>query len=130
MALILIIDDSSYQRRLVRKFVETQGHEVIEATNGHEGMEMMRAHTPDCVLLDLIMPETNGFELLATLQKQKSTTPAIVITADVQTSTYKQCLELGAAAVVNKPVEYQLLSNTINRVLGSPTSDPKGLKDL
>ena len=73
MALILIIDDSSYQRRLVRKFVETQGHEVIEATNGHEGMEMMRAHTPDCVLLDLIMPETNGFELLATLQKQKST---------------------------------------------------------
>jgi len=119
MAFILIIDDSSYQRRLIRRFVEAEGHQTIEASNGREGLEMITAHAPDCVLLDLIMPESNGFELLATLQQQQSTTPVIVITADVQTSTHKQCKELGAAAVVNKPVDHESLRQVITQVLGS-----------
>ena len=123
MALILIIDDSSYQRRLIRKFIEIQGHQTIEATNGNEGLEMIATHTPDCILLDLIMPEASGFELLETLQKQSSNIPAVVITADVQTSTHKQCIELGAAAVVNKPVDSEQLRQTIDQILGPREED-------
>jgi CheY-like chemotaxis protein len=119
MALILVIDDSSYQRRLVRKYVEMQEYQVIEAVNGREGLEMITAHSPDCVLLDLMMPETNGFELLETLQKQQSKIPVVVITADVQTSTHQQCLQLGATAVVNKPVNQQELYQILARILGS-----------
>ncbi|MFC1975107.1 response regulator transcription factor [Chloroflexota bacterium] len=118
MALILIIDDSSYQRRLIRKFIEIQGHQTIEATNGNEGLEMIDTHAPDCILLDLIMPEASGFELLETLQKQNSKIPAVVVTADVQASTHKQCLDLGAAAVVNKPVDSKQLRKTIEQILG------------
>ena len=119
MALILVIDDSSYQRRIIRRFVESQGHQVIEAGNGREGLEMITTHAPDCILLDLIMPETNGFELLETLQKQQSKIPAVVISADVQTSTHKQCKDLGAAAVVNKPVDQQELYKILAQILGS-----------
>jgi CheY-like chemotaxis protein len=119
MALILVIDDSAYQRRIIRRFVENQGHQVIEAANGREGLEMITAHAPDCILLDLIMPETNGFELLEILQKQQSKIPAVVISADVQTSTHKQCKDLGAAAVVNKPVDQEQLRRTISQILES-----------
>jgi CheY-like chemotaxis protein len=117
MALILIVDDSSYQRRLVRKFVEVKDHQVIEATNGAEALELISMHNPDCILLDLIMPQTNGFELLESLQKQGSTIPAVVVTADVQTSTRQQCIDLGAAAVVNKPVDSETLHQTLDQIL-------------
>ena len=118
MAKILIIDDSAFQRRLLRKLIELQGHEVIEAINGQEGLAIITTQQPDCIFLDLIMPEYNGFELLENLQQQKITIPAIVVTADVQTSTHKQCLELGATAIVNKPVNsnrlHQILAKTLD----------------
>jgi len=117
MALILIIDDSAFQRRLMRKLIELQGHNVIEATNGMEGLDAIITQSPDCVFLDLIMPESNGFELLEKLQQQKIDVPAVVVTADVQTSTYEQCLGLGAMAVVNKPVDNKVLHETLIRAL-------------
>ncbi|MBN1219353.1 MAG: response regulator [Anaerolineae bacterium] len=120
MALILIIDDSIYQRRVLRRFVELQGgHQAIEAANGREGLEIIATHKPDCVLLDLIMPGTNGFELLEQIQQLESSIPMIVITADVQTSTHKQCLELGAAAVINKPVDSEQLQQILDNVLSA-----------
>ena len=117
MALILIIDDSAFQRRLMRKFIEFQGHKVIEATNGHEGLNLITTQSPDCVFLDLIMPQSDGFELLENLQQQNVKIPAVVVTADVQTSTHEQCLELGAAAIVNKPVNSDTLQQTLAKVL-------------
>ena len=119
MALILIIDDSAFQRRLMRKLIERQGHNIIEATNGTEGLNAIITQSPDCVFLDLIMPESNGFELLENLQQQKINVPSVVVTADVQTSTHEQCLELGAIAVVNKPVDSEILHQILLRALGS-----------
>jgi CheY-like chemotaxis protein len=119
MALILIIDDSSYQRRLIRRFIEAKGHQIIEAVNGRDGLEMITTHTPDCVLLDLIMPEASGFDLLETLQQQNIKIPVVVITADVQTSTHRQCKELGAAAIINKPVDSEQLFEVIDQILDS-----------
>jgi CheY-like chemotaxis protein len=118
MAKILIIDDSTFQRRLLRKFIERQGYEVIEAANGQEGLEAITTQSPDCIFLDLIMPDYNGFELLENLQRQKITIPAIVVTADVQTSTHTQCLELGASAIINKPVNSHTLYQILAKILG------------
>lgn len=117
MALILIIDDSAFQRRLMRKLIELEGHNVIEATNGHEGLETILSQSPDCVFLDLIMPESSGFELLENLQQQKFNVPVVVVTADVQTSTHEQCLALGATAIVNKPVNNKTLQKTLIQIL-------------
>ena len=66
-------------------------------------MEAVRTHSPDCVLLDLLMPEMTGREVLQQIQQEGLGIPVIVITADVQTTTRHECLELGATAVLNKP---------------------------
>ena len=117
MARILIVDDSSFQRRLLRKFIELEGHEVVEATNGQEGLNIITTTPPDCIFLDLIMPEFNGFELLESLRQQNSSIPSVVITADVQTSTHQQCLDLGAYDIINKPVDSKKIKNTLAKIL-------------
>lgn len=104
MAQILVIDDSIYQRGQIRRALEPEGHELLEATNGREGLEMVDTSRPDCILLDLIMPETSGLEVLQILHDQRSNVPVIVLTADIQERTRQQCLELGATAFINKPL--------------------------
>ena len=67
MVQILIIDDSTFQRRRVRQAVEAAGYDLLEATNGHEGLEIAVTAMPDCILLDLLMPDMRGEEVLQIL---------------------------------------------------------------
>ncbi len=103
MALILVVEDAWLSRRMMSKVLENNGHTILQATNGREGLEMVRTHKPDCIFLDLLMPEVDGLDVLKTLQDEGSKIPIVVITADIQQSTRQQCLELGAIAVINKP---------------------------
>lgn len=118
MALILVIDDSTFQRHTIRTMVESAGHQVLEARNGREGLELVGTKNPDCILMDLIMPELNGFAMLKAFQDSDSKIPVVVVTADIQQSTYQQCLELGAVAVLNKPIRPDELHKTVQRALG------------
>ena len=118
MALILVIDDSTFQRHMIRTMVESAGHHVLEAGNGREGLQLLGSKKPDCVLMDLIMPELNGFSMLKAFQGSHSKIPVVIVTADIQQSTYKQCLELGAVAVLNKPLRPDELHETIEKALG------------
>jgi len=118
MALILVIDDSTFQRHMIRTMVESAGHHVLEASNGREGLQLLGSKKPDCVLMDLIMPELNGFSMLKTFQGSHSKIPVVIVTADIQQSTYTQCLELGAVAVLNKPLRPDELHKTIQKALG------------
>ena len=118
MALILVIDDSTFQRHMIRTMVESAGHHVLEASNGREGLQLLGSKKPDCVLMDLIMPELNGFSMLKAFQGHDSKIPVVIVTADIQQSTYKQCLELGAVAVLNKPLRPDELHKTIQKALG------------
>lgn len=119
MAKILIIEDSSYQRRKIARVLQAEGHEVVQATNGREGVEMVASTGPDLILLDLIMPEMDGIEVLQELSGQGSEIPTIVHTADIQETTRAACLELGAVAFVNKPARADDLREVVQRVLGS-----------
>lgn len=103
MATILIIDDSKLARTQVRRQLTTAGHNTLEAENGRQGLEMALSEKPDCILLDLLMPEMNGIELLQALAANGVETPKIVVTANIQPSVRSQCLELGAADIINKP---------------------------
>ena len=62
MAKILVVDDSPTQLTNLVKIVESQGHSVVTATNGMQGVEMARSEQPDLVLMDVVMPELNGFQ--------------------------------------------------------------------
>lgn len=103
MALILVVEDAWLSRRMMSKVLENDGHTILQATNGREGLEMVSTHNPECIFLDLLMPEVDGLDVLKTLQDEGSKIPIVVITADIQQSTRQQCLELGAIAVINKP---------------------------
>lgn len=103
MALILIVDDALITRKVIGKTLKAHGYQTIEATEGNEALEMIRQQQPDCILLDLLLPEPNGFDILKILQQENCQIPAIVITADTQETARQRCLNLGARTIIYKP---------------------------
>lgn len=116
MARILIVDDSSFQRRMIRTVVEAEGYEVLEADGGRHGVEMATTHRPDCMLIDLVMPEVDGLAVLERLRDQRLKIPVIVLTADIGEKQSQQCLELGAVAVISKPLKTDEFRHALNKV--------------
>lgn len=119
MALILIVEDALFSRRMLGKILKSQGHQILEATNGYEGLNLARERSPDCILLDLLMPEISGIEVIEQLNAQRLFIPVIVITADIQETSRQHCMELGAVAVVNKPPKPNVLQAAIAKALNA-----------
>jgi CheY-like chemotaxis protein len=119
MARVLLVDDSMYQRIKLRKFLEAAGYEVIEGTDGDEGMAMAANSEPDCMVLDLLMPKVGGMEVLREFHKQHLTLPVIIHTADIQEETKQECLALGAVAFLNKPSREEDLLAAIAKAIQS-----------
>lgn len=125
MAKVLVIDDSSFQRRWIVRALHSLGHETIEAENGYDGLEMLRSDPPDCVTVDLNMPEMDGITFLGNLQSDESPIPVIVVTANIQSEVKKQCQELGAAAFLNKPFKPDELVQAVQHCLDGQDEDQK-----
>ena len=119
MAKILIVDDSQFQRAFLKKALAADGHHFLEASNGREGIDLAHREHPDCILMDLIMPETEGMVVLEQLHEAESDIPLIVVTADIQNQVKQQCLALGARSVLHKPVEPESLRQTVTEILGT-----------
>lgn len=101
---VLIVDDSRVTRRVIARLVQRQGHETLEAENGKVGLALAADEAPDCILLDILMPEMDGIAFLKEAEEQGLTIPVIVMSADAQRpDRARQLLELGARAVVDKP---------------------------
>ncbi len=116
-ALILIIDDSSFQRRMLREWVQAAGHETDEAADGLAGLAQLEERQPAIILSDLLMPRMGGLELLETLADVGSTIPIIIITSNKQATVRERCLSLGAVAVVHKPPNAEELLTLIGEIL-------------
>ncbi len=119
MACIMVIDDSTFARRMTAKVLKAQGNEVLEAESGLDGIEQAQRHRPDCIVLDLLMPEISGFETLKTLNEKGLTIPVVVLSADIQETTRAECLELGAVSFLNKPLNKNELVEVVQGVLCS-----------
>lgn len=117
MSRILIVDDSLFQRRIVSAPLKANGFDVFEAVNGKEGLEKIIEVKPDLILLDILMPEKDGIQVLSELHNSQNTIPVIMLTSDVQDSTRDECLSLGARAFLNKPVKSEELLPVINSIL-------------
>lgn len=116
MAQILVVDDSWLTRRALKNMLEDGGHGVLEASNGLEALTMVDAHCPEIIILDLLMPEMDGFALLGELKKRGSKIPVIVVTADIQDTAREKCLGLGATGFLNKPPKRDELINILNEI--------------
>jgi CheY-like chemotaxis protein len=124
MATILIVDDSALSRRILRSILESGGHAVLEAANGLAGLEHYVLHRPDLVLLDLLMQEMLGLEVLAKLREVDPRARVIVATADIQESTRVMVLEAGACGFVTKPLESGALLAAVQKALAAPADKP------
>lgn len=117
MARILVVDDSLFARMNICSMLEEAGHECRQAGNGREGLAVVLQDPPDCILTDLLMPEMDGIALLAALKENSVPVPAIVLTADIQDSKRRQCLDLGTAGFISKPPRKAELLETVATVL-------------
>ncbi len=103
MSRVLLVDDSMYQRIKLRKLLEAAGYEVIEGSDGDEGLSMAINSEADCMVLDLLMPKVSGMEVLREFHAKHLSLPVVIHTADIQDQTRQECLALGAVAFLNKP---------------------------
>jgi two-component system chemotaxis response regulator CheY len=117
MAVIMIVDDSSFTRRTHRRMIESEGHTVHEATSGMGAIESYFVHRPDLVLLDLTMEDMGGLEVLEKLRELDAGARVIVVSADVQRSTAELVARSGALRFLGKPVSSEELLNTVREAL-------------
>ncbi|MCB9076828.1 MAG: response regulator transcription factor [Anaerolineaceae bacterium] len=113
---ILIADDENRMRRFMQMNLELEGYRVIEASNGLEAIERVRDDLPDLVLLDVMMPELDGFEALRII-RETSTVPVIMLTVRDDEDDKVKGLGLGADDYVTKPFSPRELSSRIQAVL-------------
>lgn len=124
MPRILVTDDSQLTRRILRAILMAQGHEVLEAPSGSIALEMIAAENPDCVFLDLLMPDMDGFEVLNILSERGIRIPVVVLTADIQETVREKCIKMGAVYFLNKPPKEEELSAAIRTALASQKETP------
>ncbi|HEY6871171.1 MAG TPA: response regulator [Geobacteraceae bacterium] len=119
MARILVVDDSLFARLNICEMLRGAGHETVEAENGKVALEKVFAVTPDCVLSDLLMPEMDGIAFLKALREKDSNLPVIVLSADIQETKRKQCLDLGTAGFISKPPKKDEILAMVAHILHS-----------
>ena len=114
MATILVIDDQEPIRVLLRAALEGDGHEVLEASNGLLGLERSRERAADLVILDLLMPEMNGLELLAELNRSVPHVKVIAMSGGLKGEGGLQAAKrLGAHQTFQKPFELRAVLEAV-----------------
>jgi DNA-binding response OmpR family regulator len=116
---ILIADDESGFVMTLRSRLEFEGFEVITALDGKEALEMVPAQQPDLILLDVMMPEVNGYQVCRTLKEDPETSaiPILMLTAKSQESDRFWGIEAGANAYITKPFDMDDLIAKIRYLL-------------
>ena len=119
MAKILIVDDSPSQLLGIQRIVEKLGHESITAEDGAAGVEVAKRELPDMVLMDVVMPNLNGFQATRTLSREATTKhiPVILVTTKDQDTDRMWGLRQGAKAYITKPFSESELSELIVQYL-------------
>ncbi len=104
---ILLIDDEPELVELLKERLESSGYEFVSASNGEEGLIKVGEEAPDFILLDLIMPKMNGYDVCKRLKENPGTKdiPILIITASGTKDLEQKCLALGANAVIMKPYD-------------------------
>ena len=117
VAKILVIDDSMFMRIQLADILGQAGYELVEASDGAQGVDLAEKTRPDCIILDLLLPDMTGQDVLKILRVKRLNAPVIVHTADIQATTREACLELGAKVFLNKPPQRDELLKAIETAL-------------
>ncbi|MDX2214954.1 MAG: response regulator [Oculatellaceae cyanobacterium bins.114] len=119
MSTVLIVDDSQTLRQMLSDLLQKNGIEVVEATNGIEAKEQIRASVPDLVITDLIMPQMNGYELCRWIKNEPATQNLPVLICSTKSEEFDRYwgMKQGADAYITKPFHPPELIKTVKQLL-------------
>lgn len=120
---VLVVEDEEHIRTVIEYNLRRQGFDVYTAENGLDGLDLVRRVRPDVVLLDWMMPEMDGLEVLAELKRDPITEdiPVLMLTAKGMAADIEKALELGADDYITKPFDPTSLGQTITKKLDKET---------
>ncbi len=121
MADILLIEDSATDAHAYGALLRASGHEVLVASTGEEGMSLAKQHSPDLIIMDIVMPGLNGFQATRELRRMESTSgiPIIIMSTKDQETDRIWGLRQGAFDYLVKPVKKRALLSCVNSALAA-----------
>ncbi|CAN5529787.1 N/A [soil metagenome] len=124
---VLVCDDERHIVRLIQVNLERQGYQVVTAFDGKEGLEKIRAEKPQLVVLDVMMPYMDGFEVLKALRREPETEnlPVIMLTAKAQDKDVFEGYHYGADMYLTKPFNPMELVTFVKRIAAGQDDGPK-----
>ena len=123
MALILCIDDDGFYRGVLRRMLQDDGHQVVEAANGHEGLECFRNWQPDLVVTDMRMPGFDGGQVICKLREMSKTIPILAVSGAATSDSsagLQKARQVGVNAIVGKLGPLDQILQTIDQIFDSP----------
>ena len=122
MARILIADDASFMRMMIREIVEEEGYVVVgEASDGVEAVELFREHHPDLVTMDIVMPRRSGIDAVRGIIELDGSARIVMCSALGQESLVSEALEAGALDFIVKPFKPESVTSTLRQALEKVT---------
>jgi len=120
MTTVLVIDDSPSEMAKFRDMLSKNNYHVLEASNGEQGCQMAADHLPDVILMDVVMPEMNGFQATRKITRGKTTShiPIIIISTKNQETDRVWGKRQGAKEYITKPIDESGLVQIIRKVMG------------
>jgi len=118
-ATILYIEDNAENRLLVRRVLHAEGYNVLEADSADQALEVILSQSPDLILMDINLPEIDGYTLTSRLKSIPSLSriPIIALTANVMKGDRERTLEAGCDGYIQKPIDVDNLPHQIDRFL-------------
>jgi len=118
-ATILYIEDNTDNRTLVRRVLQIEGYRVMEAESGFRAFEILRSEIPDLVLMDINLPDMDGYEITTRLKQMPTLArvPVIAMTANVMKGDREKTLAAGCDGYISKPIDIDTLPGQIARFL-------------
>ena len=118
-ARILIVDDETHNRALLEIMLSSEGYELFTAASGEEALTVVEENRPDLILLDIMMPELNGFQVTAMLKANPATQdiPVIILSALDDGGAIERGLQVGAADFLTKPIQHVELRARVKKLL-------------
>jgi two-component system cell cycle response regulator DivK len=118
---ILYIEDNPDNRLLVRRILQAEGYEVLEAYNATHALQVLKDNIPNLILMDINMPDMDGYTLTSRLRAmpQLKKVPIIAMTANVMKGDREKSLEAGCDGYIQKPIDVDSLPTQINRFLST-----------
>jgi two-component system, cell cycle response regulator DivK len=120
MPKILLVEDNEMNRDMLSRRLERKGYHIVTAENGEQGLSLARQEAPDLILMDITLPEMDGWEVARLLKADQNTRgiPIIALTARVLMSDQAKAFEVGCDDYDTKPVDFGRLTEKIGNLLG------------